>query len=115
VRFIIEGVGEAEGELIRYLSPRIVDSIIRRLPFEGRVALREGEVYFQVRLGLGVEKPKKTVDKGQIAYWPYADALSVFLAASQLNSPVCLVGRITSGLDLFTRLGSGTKIIVRKA
>ena len=35
IRFIIEGIGEAEGEFIRFLSPRSVDTIVRKLPLEG--------------------------------------------------------------------------------
>ena len=114
VRFIVESGGEAQGELVRHLSPRTVDTIIRRLPLEGRSALRRGEVYFQVQLALGLEKPKKVVEMGQLAYWPYADALSVFLVASQLQSPVSIVGSVTSGLKLFTELKSGTKITMKK-
>lgn len=115
VKFALEEVGEAEGELIRFLSPRIVDALIRKLPIEGRAALRDGEVYLQAGLRMGAEKPKKTVEKGQLAYWPYADSLSVFLAASELKSPVCPVGRVTSGLDIFAKVKSGTRITVKKA
>ena len=39
VKFIIEGLGEAEGELVRFLAPRTIDTIVRKLPVEGRAAL----------------------------------------------------------------------------
>jgi len=32
IRFVVEGVGKAEGELVRIRSPRTVDAIARRLP-----------------------------------------------------------------------------------
>ena len=39
IRLVIEGIGEAEGELVRIRSPRTVDAIVRGLPIEGRAAL----------------------------------------------------------------------------
>ncbi|RLI21933.1 hypothetical protein DRO45_01630, partial [Candidatus Bathyarchaeota archaeon] len=48
VKFIIENLGEAEGELIRHLSPRTIDMIVRKLPVEGRAALWKEEVYFEI-------------------------------------------------------------------
>jgi hypothetical protein len=44
VKFIIEGLGEAEGELVRFLAPRTIDTIVRKLPVEGRAALWKEEV-----------------------------------------------------------------------
>jgi len=35
VKFVIEALGEAEGELVRFLAPRTVDTIVRKLPVEG--------------------------------------------------------------------------------
>ena len=48
IRFRIEGVGEAEGELVRHLAPRTVDAIVKQLPFQGRSALWKEEVYFEI-------------------------------------------------------------------
>jgi hypothetical protein len=39
IKFVIEGLGEAEGELVRFLAPRTIDTIVRKLPMEGRAAL----------------------------------------------------------------------------
>jgi hypothetical protein len=41
-------------------------------------------------------------------------ALCVFYGATQPYSPVNLVGKITSNLELFAKLKSGTKIRVEK-
>jgi hypothetical protein len=57
IKFIIESVGEAEGELIRYLAPRTVNTIAKRLPIEGRAALWKEEVYFEIPVKMGEEKP----------------------------------------------------------
>jgi hypothetical protein len=114
VGFIIDGVGEAAGELIRHLAPRTVEAIVRKLPMEGRAALWKEEVYFEIPVKMGKEKAKATVERGQIAFWPMGSALCIFYGESQPYSPVNIVGQITKGLELFERVKSGTKIRVEK-
>jgi hypothetical protein len=114
VRFVLDNIGEAEGEFIRHLAPRTVEAIMRRLPVEGRAALWKEEVYFEIPVKMGEEKAKATVQKGQIAYWPMGSALCIFYGGSQPYSPVNIVGQITKGLELFKRVKIGTKIKVEK-
>ena len=114
VKFTIEGVGEAEGELIRHLAPRTVGAIAKRLPMEGRAALWKEEVYFEIPVKMGKEKAEPTVEKGAIAYWPMGSALCIFYGESQPYSPVNIVGQVTKNLELFGRVKSGTKIVVEK-
>ncbi len=114
IRFVIEGVGEAEGELIRYLSPRTVSAILRSLPLEGRAAIWKEEVYFEIPVKMGREKAKSKVEKGTIAYWPMGKSLCIFYGESQPYSPVNVVGKITKNIDLFKMVKSGMKIRVEK-
>ncbi len=114
IKFTIEGIGEAEGELIRHLAPRTVDAIAKRLPIEGRAALWKEEVYFQISVKMGKEKAEPTVEKGTIAYWPMGNALCIFYGETQPYSPVNIVGQVTNNLELFERVKSGTKIMVEK-
>jgi len=114
IKFTIEGIGEAEGELIRHLAPRTVDAIAKRLPIEGRAALWKEEVYFEIPVKMGSEKAEPTVEKGAIAYWPMGNALCIFYGESQPYSPVNIVGQIIKNLGLFERVKSGTKIMVEK-
>jgi hypothetical protein len=114
VRFIIENVGEAEGELVRHLAPRTVDAILKNLPLEGRAALWKEEVYFEIPVKAGDEKAKPRVEKGTIAFWPLGNALCVFYGESQPYSPVNIVGTITKNLEVFAATRSGTRIKVEK-
>jgi len=114
VKFIIENLGEAEGELIRHLSPRTIDMIVRKLPVEGRAALWKEEVYFEIPIKMGEEKAKATVEKGTIAFWPMGSAICVFYGESQPYSPVNILGKITKNLELFEQIKSGTKIKLEK-
>lgn len=114
IRFIVEGVGKAEGELVRIRSPRTADAIIRRLPIEGRAALWQQEVYFNIPVKMGNEKAKPTVEKGTLAYWPMGSAFCIFYGETQPYSPVNIIGQVTKNLELFESVKSGTKIIVEK-
>jgi len=114
IKFTIEGVGGAEGELIRHLAPRTVDAIARRLPIEGRAALWKEEVYFEIPVKIGKEKAKPNVEKGAIAYWPVGNALCIFYGESQPYSPVNIVGQVTKNLEFFGQVKSGTRIVVEK-
>ena len=114
IRLIVDGVGKAEGELVRIRSPRTTDAIIRRLPLEGRAALWQKEVYFSIPVKMGTEKAKPTVEKGTLAYWPMGSAFCIFYGETQPYSPVNIIGKVTKNLELFEKVKSGTKIIVEK-
>ena len=114
VRFVIEGVGEAEGELVRYLAPRTVEAVTKGLPIEGRAALWKQEVYFEIPVKMGEEKAEPTVEKGAIAYWPMGKALCIFYGESQPYSSVNVIGKVTKNLAIFENVRSGTKIRVEK-
>jgi hypothetical protein len=112
IKFIVEGLGEAEGELVRFLAPRTVDMLVKKLPIEGRAALWKEEVYFETPIKMGEEKAKGTVEKGTIAFWPMGSALCIFYGESQPYSPVNVLGKINSNLELFRNVKSGTTIKV---
>jgi hypothetical protein len=114
VKFVIEGLGEAEGELVRFLAPRTVDMIVRKLPIEGRAALWKEEVYFETPIKMGEEKAKATVEKGTIAFWPMGSAICIFYGESQPYSPVSILGQMTKNLEVFSSVKSGMKIRVEK-
>lgn len=115
VRLIAEGHGEAEGELVRFHSPMTVDNLAKALPFEGRVARWKEEVYFETPVKMGSEKPKPKVEVGTMAYWPMGSALCIFYGPTDPYSPVNVVGKVTSNLEMFRTVKSGTKIRVEKA
>lgn len=112
LKFIVEGSGEAEGELVRFLAPRTIDTIARKLPVEGRAALWKEEVYFEIPVKIGEEKAKPTVETGDIAFWPMGSALCIFYGQSQPYSSVNILGKITKNLEIFKQVKSGATIKV---
>ncbi len=114
VRLVVEGLGEAKGELIRFLSPRTVNALTRKLPVEGRAALWKSEVYFEVPINMGEEKAKSTAKKGTIAYWPMGRAVCIFYDETRPYSSVNYIGEVTENLELFSKVKSGTKIRIER-
>ena len=114
IRLIAEDLGEAEGELARFLSPRTVNALMRRFPLEGRAALLKGGVYFHVPLDLGVEKAKRIAEKGTLAYWPMGSAFCIFYDKTKPYSPINHIGRVKENLEMFRQIKAGTKITVEK-
>jgi hypothetical protein len=53
------------------------------------------------------------VEKGTIAFWPMDSALCVFYGKSQPYSPVSILGKVTSNLELFNQVKSGLTIKVQ--
>ena len=114
IRIVIDGIGKAEGELIRIRSPRTTDAILRALPIEGMAALWQEEVYFDIPVKMGNEKPSPKVEQGELAYWPMGSAFCIFWGETQPYSPVNKIGKVTKNLELFSKVKSGTKIIIEK-
>lgn len=114
IRIVAEGIGEAEGELIRFMAPRTVEAILKSLPLEGRAALWKEEVYFEIPVKMGGEKSVKTVKKGTLAYWPMGNAICIFYGETQPYSQVNVVGHLDKNLDLFRKVKSGTRLRIEK-
>ena len=114
IRLIIEGIGKAEGELVRIRSPRTTDAIIRELPIEGMSAVWQEEVYFDISVKKGNEKSSSKVNKGDLAFWPLGSAFCIFWGETQPYSPVNIIGKVTKNLEMFEKVKRGTKILIEK-
>ena len=115
VKVLLENLGEAEGELVRFLAPRTVEALIKKMPIEGRAAIWKEEVYFETPVKMGTEKPKSKVETGTVAYWPMGSAICIFYGKTQPYSPVNVIGRVTRNLELFRKVKEGDKIKIELA
>ena len=113
VKFFVQGLGEADGELVRFRAPRTVDALVRKMPLEGRAALLKGGFYFAVPLQMGLEKPVKTVSSGTIAFWPLGSALCLFYDDATTYSPVNVVGNASFN-EVYREVKMGTIVRVEK-
>jgi hypothetical protein len=110
----IERIGKAEGEFHRFAAPRTVDALLRALPVGGRAAIWGEEIYFQVSVQAAAESPRNKVEVGSIAYWPMGSAVCVFFGPTKPYSPVNMIGRVTTNLELFRKVREGTTVTIKK-
>ena len=123
IRFVVEGVGKAEGELVRIRSPRTVDAIVRALPIEGLAALWQEEVYFDIPATIDEENSQKEVEIGDLGYWPAGSCFCIFYGRTPASSgdkpvaasPVNVFGKIIGNPLVFRKTESGEAIRVEKA
>jgi len=114
VQFTVEDVGNAKGELIRFLAPRTIDALLRSMPLNGITALNQDMVYFKTPINIGVEKPKTQVDPGTVTFWPMGSAVCIFLKATQPYSPMNVIGKIKDNLQIFQKINSSKRIKLEK-
>jgi hypothetical protein len=112
---VVNEVDVVEGELVRTYAPITISKLVRMLPIRSRIYKLPDRVYFQVGLGMDVEKPRGQVVRGDIAFWPQASAMALFLKDSKLTQPVSLIGKVTKGLEIVERAPMGASIVVKLA
>jgi len=110
IRFLLEDGRQADGELIRFQAPKTTDTLLKRLPIEGRIARWKEEIYFESGITVGLEKAKSKADPGVIAYWPMGSAICVFYGETQPYSPVNVIGVVKTGIEIFKEVQVGKKI-----
>jgi hypothetical protein len=116
VVFRIQGIGEAKGELIRVKSPLTAENVWRAIPIVGIASVwKNAEIYFPAGIKRGLERPTRSAEKGDIAYWPLGDALCVFYDKVEPYSDVNIIGKVTEGLPIFSKVKLGTTISLDRA
>lgn len=116
IEFVFDNVFSLRGILDRVLGPLIVEEIKSRLPIEGKAAHQSGETKITLGIGMGCIKPTRQVRRGDIAYVPLGDSLSIYIRDAQTFSAVNVIGRISSPQEQLDRLASlrrGASVLVR--
>lgn len=110
-------IGVAEGELIRIHSPITIERLVKKLPLTGSGRFFIGsKTLFMIPVGIkkGAERPTNDVKKGDIVYEQSSDSIIICLANEKTRMKVSKIGRITKGLELFSKINrsNGVKISI---
>jgi hypothetical protein len=109
----VYGKGRAEGEVFRHLAPVTLNSLLRNMPLQGRTISFKGQfIYITSGIITGVEKARKSFQKGEIGFLSSNGALCFFLENCEVAMPINPLGKITSGLDVLMKAGAGDVISV---
>jgi hypothetical protein len=92
------------------------------LPFAVAAETWGDEIYFAIPVKAKPEKPRETVDMGDLGYWPPGSAFCIFFGptpASRGNeirpaSPVNLFGKVAGDATVFKKVRAGTQVRVER-
>lgn len=102
----------------------ISNEIWLSLPYNGTINMFGGEMYFEFPLSGPVKGEEITVlNKGDIAYWPSANALCIFFGPTPYSGedgkpvskfPVIKIGEIIGDCSDLENAGDRTKILIQQ-
>ena len=96
------------------------DNIKNILPITNSVNIWGDEIYFPVDINDEEIGAKEIVELGDIGYWPPGNAFCLFFGLTPLSqgdeirpaSPINIIGKIKSDINILKSVKSGEKVIV---
>lgn len=93
------------------------------LPFAVAAEAWGDEIYFAIPIKAKPEKPRETVDMGDLGYWPPGSAFCIFFGPTPSSrgneirpaSPVNVFGKVAGDPTVFKKVRSGTQVRVERA
>ena len=106
------GGDRAKVSLYRHLSPLSINAVMRILPVDSRVNVQQGMCCLFTPLKVGVEKPKTSFVRGDVALLASGGLICIFLQEARSDRPLNPLGKVDEGLELFqgTRPGDSVRL-----
>jgi hypothetical protein len=100
----------------------ISNEIWLSLPFSADINMLGSQMYFAMPLDNKVKGDSKIFEKGDIAYWPEADALSIFFGPTPLSTderpvaafPMEKIGHVKGDCSTMEMSGDRTRITLER-
>jgi len=110
--FTFRGGGQAKVALYRHLSPLSVNALMRILPVDSRVNVQPGMRCLITPLAVGVEKPRTSFSRGDVALLAAGGLICVFVQEARSDRPLNPLGKVEDGLGLFdaTKIGESVRL-----
>lgn len=97
-----------DGVLDPVKNPQTVEAVAAALPFENRPQTWGKELYFEIPVNMGTERPDTVVSVGTLAYWPEGNAFCMFYGATPASEnsrpraagPVNVIGQFEQAPQL---------------
>ncbi len=117
---IIAGSVAAEATLH---DGKTADAIWNALPIEAKAQTWGDEIYFDIGLAVGPEKPRETVGLGDLGFWPPGSAFCIFFGPTPASrgdeirpaSAVNVFGRVIGDPTVFKKVRAGTRVTLGRA
>ena len=96
------------------------DKIKKILPLSNSVNIWGDEIYFSIGVNDGEIDSKEVVELGDLGYWPPGNAFCLFFGLTPASegdkimpaSPVNIIGKILSDLEILKSIKSGDKVSI---
>ncbi len=105
INLLYEGNVICKLEMIRYLSPILIERIVRALPIKGLVLVSKNKVLINIPIAYGLSKGKFNHEEGNVAYDAFNKALIIYLGSEADNLEN--IGRVSEGLSNLSKLKTG--------
>jgi len=102
--------GQAKVSLYRHLSPLSVNAIMRILPVDSRVNVQPGIRSLFTSLIVGVEKPRTSFLRGDVALLASGGLICIFIQEARSDRPLNPLGKVDEGLELFDSTRPGDTV-----
>lgn len=97
------------------------DKIKKILPLSNSVNTWGDEIYFSIGVNDGEIDSKEVVELGDLGYWPPGNAFCLFFGLTPASegdkimpaSPVNIIGKVLSDLEILKSIKSGEKVSVK--
>lgn len=100
----------ASALLKRHLAPRTVGELLRALPVGGNLRSMPGGVCVGTPVAGALEKPKRSFQRGEVAFSPPGGMICFFLSDASPGRPMTPVGAVESGINVLDSAESGGPI-----
>ena len=115
IQFTIQGKGFVKAEVFRHLSPKTLNEVLRKIPFQGRITKFEDSfVYFNSGVIVGVEKSRSEFSKGDIAFLAANSSVCFFLKDCNIGRPMNLLGRVVEGFEFIEKASNGDVVTIER-
>lgn len=109
--------------LIELNDTNTAEAIWNALPFDAYTNTWGEEIYFEIPVKMKLERGKKVMEIGEVAYWPDGNALCLFYGPTPVSgdespvaiSPVTPVGRVLGDPRNLKRVGDRMKVTLDRA
>jgi uncharacterized protein len=106
----VRGKGEAKLSLFKHLAPLTVNALLEAMPVDSRVNVQPTMVCLFTTIRLGVEKPKTSFARGDVAFLPSGSLVCLFLRDSKSDRPLNPVGKVEDGIAIFDAARPGDTV-----
>ena len=102
---------------------KTADAIWTALPIEAKAQTWGDEIYFDIGLTIGAEKPRETVALGDLGYWGPGSAFCIFFGRTPASrgdeirpaSAVNVFGRVIGDATVFKKVRAGARVTLGRA